>query len=78
MAPRIGGVETAVGEGFGGFLARSGCAPTAYADFIIATMSAPDLYRSHSRSARRHYETRLNWPTSARHAADLLRTTFGD
>jgi hypothetical protein len=78
MAPRIGGVETAVGEGFGGFLAPSGCAPAAYADFIIATMSAPDVYRSHARSARHHYEAQLNWATSARHVADLLRTKFGD
>ena len=78
MAPRVGGVETAVGEKSGGFLAPSGCGPAGYADFVIATMSDPAVYRSHARRARDDYETRLNWATNAQRVTELLRTRFGD
>jgi glycosyltransferase involved in cell wall biosynthesis len=78
MATRVGGVGTAVGETAGGFLASNDCAPAEYADFVVATMSDPGIYRSHALSSRRDYETRLNWTTSARCVADLLRTKFGD
>jgi glycosyltransferase involved in cell wall biosynthesis len=78
MAPRVGGIETAVGEASGGFLAQVDGEPAAYVDFVMATMSGADVYRSHARRARDDYETRLNWPTNARVVADLLHTTFSD
>lgn len=72
IAANVGGVSQPVRDGVNGFLMPPDATAEDYAEKMASLLADKDAYRALRRSARRDFETRLNWTSWGRTMDKLL------
>jgi glycosyltransferase involved in cell wall biosynthesis len=72
VAPRTGGVPTAVLDGRTGVLLDASAPASEYADAVQRMVEEPSWYATLCHASRDRYERELNWESACRSVLDLL------
>jgi glycosyltransferase involved in cell wall biosynthesis len=72
LATDVGGVSTAVKNGFNGKLFRVGENPESYCEYILSLISSKPEYEKLALSSFREYSNRLNWSSAGKIVHELI------